>query len=137
MTRRNKRIKQKAAKTSGGGNTARRRRFPPETAEQYFALSKSAQGRWNGITHVVSKLRVGDAALWEISPEFDVDPRTVVRHAKTALSKLPNGRYAANPTDNLLRILVLPTNDGLREVAIHDSREASVLSNYWAAVEKY
>jgi hypothetical protein len=36
-----------------------------------------------------------------------------------------------------LRVLVFPERKGLREVGIRDSRQASLLGEYWTAVERY
>jgi hypothetical protein len=109
----------------------------PQSAEQYFAQSKQAQDKWSRVTHVISKMRAEDISLREASREFGLDPRTVVRWGKPALKKRANGRYSAKPTDNLLRVLVVPTSDGLREVAVRDSRQASLLAEYWVAVQKF
>jgi hypothetical protein len=40
-------------------------------------------------------------------------------------------------SDRLLRILIVPTLAGLREVAVRDSRQASQLAEYWDAVQRY
>jgi len=82
-------------------------------------------------------MRAEGVSLPEASREFGLDPRTVVRWGKPALTKRANGRYSAKPTDNLLRVLVMPSSDGLREVAVRDSRQASLLAEYWVAVQKY
>ena len=108
----------------------------PQTADQYFAMSKSSQDVWTRVTHAVSKMRADNASLPQAAREFGLDPRTVIRLGKPALTKR-NGRYAAKPTDNLLRVLVIPKSDGLREIAVRDSRQASLLAEYWVAVQKY
>jgi hypothetical protein len=109
----------------------------PVSIPEYDAKSEQFQDTWNRITHVVSKMRSDDVSLPQASREFGVDSRTVVRSARSALKRLSNGRYAAKPTDNLLRVLVMPTSDGLREIGVRDSREASLIGKYWAAVQKY
>lgn len=53
------------------------------------------------------------------------------------MRKRANGQYAAKPSDDLLRVLVILTTDGLHEIAIRDSRQAILLAQYWAAVQKY
>jgi hypothetical protein len=53
---------------------------------------------------------------------------------------LPNGRYAVQPHDRLLRVLNVideAVPGGLREVATRDSRQATVISAYWRAVDLY
>jgi len=109
----------------------------PQTAEQYFAMSKRSQDEWNTVVQVISKMGSGRVSLQEASRELGVDPRKVVRLGRTALRKRANGRYAAKTTNRLLRVLVLPTNDGLREITVRDSKQASQIGKYWAAVQKY
>lgn len=109
----------------------------PQTAEQYFVQSKQAQDRWSRVTHVISKMRAEGASLREASREFGLDPRMVARLGKPALKKRANGRYTAKPTDNLLRVLVMPSSDGLREIAVRDSRQATLLAEYWVAVQRF
>jgi hypothetical protein len=55
------------------------------------------------------------------------------------LRKRPSGRHAARPSDRFLRVLIIPDEqrNGLGEIATRDSRQASELSRYWQAVEKY
>jgi len=57
--------------------------------------------------------------------------------ARPALRKLSNGRWAAKSHDHLLRVLVIPTRKGLREIGVRDSRQATVVGKFWTAVERY
>lgn len=112
----------------------------PRTAKQFYALAPRSQDRWIRVTHAVSKMRADRVSLPEASREFGLDPRLVARLGKSALRKRRNGQYAAKRTDKLLRILAVPAADekhGKREIAIRDSRQASFLGKYWAAVQKY
>jgi hypothetical protein len=109
----------------------------PKTAEQLFALPEQTQETWNRVLQVVSKMRISEVSLQQAAREVGVDPRTVSRLAKTALRKRTNGRYAAKASDRLLRVLVIPTKDGLREVAVRDSKAASRIGAYSDAVQKY
>jgi|GEM_PF-1939279 hypothetical protein len=138
MTPRNQKTKRKVTKKPRSHSVARgKRHVSPRTAEEHFAQSKQAQDKWNRVTHVISKMRAESVSLSEASREFGLDPRTVVRFGKPALKKRANGRYSAKPTDKLLRVLVMPTGDGLREVAVRDSRQATLLAKYWAAIQNY
>ena len=56
---------------------------------------------------------------------------------KSPSRKHKNRRHAAKPTDRRLRMLVIPTPKGVREVAIRGLQQASRLGKYWAAVQKY
>jgi len=89
------------------------------------------------MTHVISKMRADEVSLANAAREFGLDPRTVIRWARSALKKSPNGRYLARKTDRLLRVLFLPTDYGTREVATRDSRQASLVAEYWDAVQRY
>jgi hypothetical protein len=82
-------------------------------------------------------MRAEGVSLPKASREFGLDPRTVQRLARPALRKLRNGHWAANSFDRLLRVLVIPTREGLQEVGVRDSRQASLLGKYWTAVERY
>ncbi|MGH9682858.1 MAG: hypothetical protein ACRD4S_04515 [Candidatus Acidiferrales bacterium] len=76
-------------------------------------------------------------SLKEASREFGLNPRTTLRLGKPALRKNKSGRYVAKASDKLLRVLVLPTEKGVREIAVRSSKEASLIGEYWAAVQKY
>lgn len=109
----------------------------PRSIEDFFAMSERAQDTWTRATHVVAKMRSDKASLPEAAREYGINPRTVARLVRPALKKGANGRYAARAKDSLLRVLVIPTTDGLREIGLRDSRQASQLGEYWAAVQKY
>jgi len=109
----------------------------PVTADQFFGMSELAQDKWQRTTQVISKMRDGGFSLAKASREFSLDPRMVVRLGRDGLKKNKSGHYVAKSSDNLLRVVVIPNTDGLREVGIRDSREASLIGRYWAAVQKY
>jgi hypothetical protein len=108
----------------------------PRTLADHFAMSERLQDRCNRVTHVVSKMRSDGLSLHQAALEFHISTHTVVRLAGSALRKR-DGKYAARSRDQLLRALVIPTPDGLREIGVRDSREASLVGKYWAAVQKY
>lgn len=116
---------------------SRRRGLAPKTAEQYFARSGHFQDIWTRVTHAISKMRADGASLQQASREFGIDPRTVTRWGKSALQKRANGRYVAKRSDRLLRVLKLPASEGLIDVAVRDSREASRIANFSNGVQKY
>lgn len=82
-------------------------------------------------------MRADRVSLRTASREFGLDPRVVARLAKSALRKRKNGQYVARRSDKLLRILAVPTSHGKREIAMRDSREATILGKSWAAIQKY
>jgi hypothetical protein len=120
-----------------GSTPSRKRAFSaPRSIEDYDAMSERAQQLWDDIGQITTEMRLG-ASLNRASQKFNRDPRTVRRLGKTALRKLRNGRWAAKGTDRLLRVLPRPTSEGLVEVALSDSRQATVLGKYWNAVDLY
>lgn len=118
-------------------NQHRIRIVTPRTARRFFANSAEFQDTWTRVTHAISKMRAERVSLRVASREFGLDPRLVVRLGKSALRKRKNGQYVAKRADSLLRILAIPTSDGVREITIRDSRQATILGKYWAAVAKY
>lgn len=82
-------------------------------------------------------MRADRVSLRQASREFGLDPRAVARLGKSALRRRKNGQYVTKRNDKLLRILAVPTPNGVREVAIRDSRQATQLGKYWAVVQKY
>ena len=137
MGRQRKRSKTTEGKNRRVSRGTRVRLVAPRTATQFFARSRDFQNAWTAITHIVSKMRAERLSLRVAAREFGLDPRLVVRLGKSALRKRKNGQYVAKRSDKLLRVLAIPTPDGVREIAIRDSRQATTLGKYWAAVQKY
>jgi hypothetical protein len=108
----------------------------PRTTEQFFALSRERQDLWKDVDQVVTEMRNGNS-LRAASKKFGRDPRTIQRLARPALRRLRNGRWAAKSRDTLLRVVKLPDENGLIEVGLRDSRQSSIVGEYWNAVEKY
>jgi len=107
------------------------------TPERFFSQSKRSQDTWNRVVQAISRMRADRVSLFRAAHEFGVSPNEVVRLGGSALRKTPKGRYVAKPTDDLLRVLSLPGKKGLREIALDDSREASLVGRYWDAVRLY
>jgi hypothetical protein len=114
-----------------------RREKGPTTARQYFSTSKRFQETWDTIAHVISKMRSDGVLLSKASKEFGIDPDVVLKFGRAALRKQKSGRYIARKTDRLLRILARITPEGRREIAVRDSRQASIIGSYWTAVHFY
>ena len=109
----------------------------PKTEEQFSALSSHAQDQWTLVTHVIQKMRTGGMSLTQAAKEYGIDRKRVVELGGSALRKQANGRYKAKSFDRLLRVLVIPSKDGPQEVAVRDSRTASKLGSYSAAVQRF
>jgi hypothetical protein len=108
----------------------------PRTAKQYFAMPRESQEAWDRISQVPGKMRSEKLSRSQVVRELGVSRRQL-HLARSAFRKLRNGRYVAKATDRLLRILVLPSDKGLIEVAVNDSRQATLIGEYWNAVHRY
>lgn len=89
------------------------------------------------IARVVTTMRSDGLSLRRAAAEEGISPATVLRHAKGALRKTSQGRYRARKSDRLLRPLVIPSSQGLAEIATRDSRSATIVAEYWNAVNHY
>ena len=56
---------------------------------------------------------------------------------KSAFRTLKNGRYVAKAYDHLLRVVMVVSEDGLREVSTRDSRQTSKAGKHSAAVLRF
>lgn len=129
--------KNPAKRTASRGVNKRRKIKAPRTHEQYLALPDSAQETWNRVAHVIAKMRSEGKSLTQASRDFGLDPRAVRSRAGNALRKTKSGRYVARRSDKLLRLLVIPSSEGLKEVAVRDSRTASTIAAYSDAVHRF
>jgi hypothetical protein len=116
--------------------SAKSRFVPPRTLEEFFAMPERDQEIWRNIGQAVTEMRAGTSRR-QAARKFALDPSLIAQRASSALRKQPNGRWVAKRHDNLLRVLLRPTRKGLREIGVRDSRQASLLGQYWTAVERY
>src|SRR5712692_7792893 len=100
-------------------------------------MPERIQDIYTRVTHAISKMRTESVSLPAASQEYGVTRHQMQRFGGKALRKLKNGRYAAKRKDGVLRVLVIPTLAGLREIAVIDSRQATLLAEYWNAVHRY
>ena len=85
---------------------------------------------------VLTRMREG-ASLKKASREMGVDPRTVARVAGSALKQARSGRYVPGKSDRLQREVRIPSEGGLRDVVVRDSKQASLVGEYWNEVHTY
>jgi hypothetical protein len=109
----------------------------PQTTKELFARPRKFQELWSRIVQVPTEMRSKGMTLKQASTAFGVKSRDVLRLAPSAFKKDRKGRVSVRARDRLLRVLLIPSSMGLREVAVRDSREASLIGEYWSAVEKH
>ena len=107
----------------------------PTTARQYLSMSAKEQETWDSVAHVISRMR-DRVSLSKAAKEFGISPSTVSELGRPALRKR-NGRYVATKADSLLRVVTILTAKGRKTIATRDSRQASLIASYWAAVQRY
>jgi hypothetical protein len=109
----------------------------PQTVRELFAKPRKFQALWNRATQVPAEMRSKGISRGEASKRFGVSPDVVLDLIPSAFRKDRNGRYQVKPSDDLLRVLLIPSRAGLREIVVKGSREASTVGEYWSAVEKF
>jgi hypothetical protein len=130
-----KRLKNATA-TSPARQSKTRKNSTPRTTAQYDALPEKSKDALERTLKVISKMRTEKTSLKKAALEIGVKPETVKRWAGSALEKR-NGRFSAKKTDNLLRVLKVLDAKGPRELFVRGSRRASLLGEYWNAVNFY
>jgi hypothetical protein len=116
-----------------------KKQIGPRTAEEFFSKSEAFQDRWERMTHVVTRMRAG-VSLHKASREEGISPSAVLRLAGSALRKRRNGRYAAKPSDRLLRVIEVLTPEGTYgrlQIGIRGSRQATEIAEHWNTVNRY
>lgn len=88
-------------------------------------------------TSLVSRMRADGVSFSQAVRESGLSRATALQLVGPALRKTSRGRYVARRRDRLLRVIVMPTENGLDEVALRDSRSASRVASYLNAVHRY
>ncbi len=134
MRRQNKRKQTKKRKNRALQGI--RAQVSPATAEEFFAMPESMQELYMVVVKWVALVRQGFSRTRAMR-ELKLTPAQVDRFATSAFRKLKSGRYVAKAYDRLLRVVMVVSDDGLREVATRDSRQASKAGKHSAAVHRY
>lgn len=99
-------------------------------------MSEGLQELYMLVLNLVGLVRQG-ASRTRAMRELNLTRAQVDRFASSAFRKLKNSRYVAKAYDDLLRVVMVVSEDGLREVATRDSRQASKAGKHSAAVSRY
>ena len=108
----------------------------PKDAAAFARLSTAQQQTWTDALEVLNRVR-SDEDFREAAAVVGISIETVQSLIGSTLKRDGRGRVSATRTDALFRLMVIPGTRGLREVAPRDSRTASRLGAYAAAVQKY
>lgn len=109
----------------------------PRSANEFRRKSAKQQDAWTKVTHVITTIRRDGVSLSHALRGSGVSRRTVLRLAASSLRKLPSGRWTTRTRDRLLRLVRVPAPDGMHDVALRDSKQASLVAKCWNAVHAY
>jgi len=109
----------------------------PKTLEEFHAMSIKDQDKWIRATRAISGMRQQEVSLQQASRDVNLTPQFVRSMAGQALKKQKNGRFVARRTDRLLRVLLVPQENGLHDIGLADSRQATLVGKYSNAVDDY
>ena len=118
-------------------SSRRRPTIGPRSAAEFFKGPESARHRWTQALHALARMRTEGASLRQAARAAGVPPAVVLRSVGTVIRKDRRGRFVATDRDRLLRVLVIPSQRGPREIVTRDSAVASQVAAYAAAVQKY
>jgi hypothetical protein len=135
MKRQGKRMQQKARAKRASTRT-KREFLELRTVEQFFAMPEADRDFWADVGQIATEVK-GGVSLSQSARKYRRDPRKVRQAAPAAFRKLKNGRYAVKANDHILRVLLIPTRKGLREIGVLHPSQASLIGQYWTAVERY
>src|SRR5690348_12081686 len=101
---------------------------PPKTADDFFALPEQVQNKYEKSLRVLAKMRTEGLSLKQSAKQAGIKPAMVRGIARRALKPRSNGSYAVTKTDSLLRVMMIPTREGMREISLRNSGQASTLA---------
>ena len=134
-----KRPRPKSAKNT----PSRKRRVPTKTRRRVSnpvrrtaPKAKRKAGR-KSVPRAISLMRRRGLSLAKAARTARVSPRTVRRVADAALKKQPNDRYVARRRDRLVRVVYVLTDDGIQEVSLKGSEQASLVGEHWNTLHAY
>jgi hypothetical protein len=139
MQGRKRSIRKKSSGTAQSSRKTKNRlkRTLPRTESQYTAAPEKLKQTWDRVISVISKMRTAKHSLAQASRDEGISPRTVKRWGSAALRKAPGGRYVAKTSDTLLRLMVILTPQGPREIVVRGSKQATLLAEHWNALDRY
>lgn len=127
-----------APKRSAKVRGQRATKMIPTTVDEFFALPDRTREIQIAVANGISLMRSDNLSASAAARASGISPGVLIRRGGSALQKLDDGRYAANPYDNLVRVvIVVSESKGPVEVATRDSREASKAGKHSAAVQRY
>lgn len=126
----------KAKQTSSTSRVKAKQRAP-RTETQYTAKPEKFKETWDNVLATIAKMRRERVSLSQASREIGISPRTVTKWGKSALQKNKSGKYKVKQNDLLLRMVRIPSSDGMRDIAVRGSKQVTLLAEYSNALHRY
>jgi hypothetical protein len=137
MKRQKKHTRQSTSKKLRLKRSVRLKYVAPRTSAQYWKMPVQVRDTYDRAVHALTYMRSARVSRRKAAQKFNISPQVLARFAGKALRRQSNGQYVARPADKLLRLVVIPTPQGLQELATTDSHEATKVANYWIALNRY
>ena len=103
-------------------------RMPARPTESQLARERALQA--------LHEMRAG-LSLRAAAAHAHTTPATVRKYVGRALRQAPGGHFVPTSYDRYARRLRFLSKEGLIEISVHDSRTASKVAEYFAAVDRY
>jgi hypothetical protein len=107
------------------------------SATSLARLRPAAQEAYARAVDALALMRREGMSLAQAATRAGTTPNTVRRYAGTAIRKDSRGRYVAKPSDRLFRRMRFLTPRGRITLDVTNSRTASRIARYFAAVDRY
>lgn len=108
------------------------------TVDQFFALPKRDREIDIALANAISLMRTEKLTASAAARASGIPVDVLKVRGRKALRKRANGKYVAKPNDDLVRVVIVVSEDkGPIEVATRDSRQASQAGKHSAAVQRY
>jgi len=129
--------RKKTSRTTKAKKKTRRRVRPRSPRRTRRSTTTKRRNTQRGVANAIRLMRRQRVSLAKAARTAGVNPRTVRRLAGSALHKDPRGRYVVRRRDRVVRVVYIPTADGIQEVSLKGSDQASVVGDYWNAVHAH
>lgn len=104
------------------------------TAKQWAGLTATEKAAHRRVLEALSIMRDEGIPVTPAAKRAGTVPATVKKYAGPALRRDARGRVAAKSTDRLFRRLPVLTAEGLKQLDLTASGDASVVGGHWSAI---
>src|SRR5438309_9410377 len=77
------------------------------TVDQFFALRERAREIQIAVANGILLMRSNNVSASAAARATGISPSTLIRRGRPAMQKLENGRFVANPHDDLVRVVIV------------------------------